>query len=189
MSRGELFDALYAKSMEADSACGGLVGYNFLSAEPIVGVTQGIPLIARLPSGKLSLANFMKMQIYSALGSLSLGCELLAKENVKIEAVYGHGGFFKSPFVGQSAMSAAIGAPVTVMQNAGEGGAWGIAALALFARLGESSLETFLDGVFKDAQKTTVSADEAERNCFRAFMEQYKKGLAVEGRAAETWLC
>ena len=181
-------DALYAKSLEADPTCGGLVGYNFLSAEPIVNVTQGIPLIARHPSGKLSLANFMKMQIYSALGSLSLGCELLSKEDVEIEAVYGHGGFFKSPFVGQSAMSAAIGAPVTVMQNAGEGGAWGIAALALFARLGESSLETFLDGVFKDAQKTTVSADEAERNCFRAFMEQYKKGLDVECQAAETLL-
>ena len=188
MSRGELFDALYAKSTEADPACGGLVGYNFLSAEPIVGVEQGIPLMARHPSGKLSLANFMKMQIYSALGSLSLGCELLSKEDVRIKTVYGHGGFFKSPFVGQSAMSAAIGAPVTVLQNAGEGGAWGIAALALFARLGEPDLEVFLDGVFKDAEKSTVSADEAERNCFHAFMEQYKKGLDAERKAAETWL-
>ena len=85
-------------------------------------------------------------------------------------------------------MSAAIGAPVTVLQNAGEGGAWGIAALALFARLGEPDLEVFLDGVFKDAEKTTVSADEAERKCFRAFMEQYKKGLDAERKAAETWM-
>lgn len=188
ISRGELFDALYAKSLEADESCGGLVGYNFLSAEPIVNVTSGIPLIARRPDGKLSLANFMKMQIYSALGSLSLGCELLSKENVKIESVCGHGGFFKSPFVGQSAMSAAIGAPVAVLQNAGEGGAWGIAVLALFAYLGAVSLESFLDGVFKDAEKTTVSANEAERRSFKAFMKQYKKGLNVEWSAAEILL-
>ena len=185
MTRGELFDALYAKSMEADESCGGLVGYNFLSAEPIVNVTGGLPLIARRPDGRLSLSNFMKMQIYSALGSLSLGCELLSKEDVKIESVCGHGGFFKSPFVGQSAMSAAIGAPVTVMKNAGEGGAWGIAVLALFTYLGEQDLESFLDGAFKNVQKITVSADKAEQSSFHAFMKHYKNGLDVERYASK----
>ena len=185
ISRGQLFDALYAKSLESDEDCGGLVGYNFLAGEPIVNVPSGAPLIVRSSDGKLTLANFMKMQIYSALGSLAIGCEMLRKEDVQIDSVCGHGGFFKSPFVGQSAMSAAIGAPVTVMQNAGEGGAWGIAVLALFAYLGEPSLESFLDKIFANVQKTTVSASETEIKSFSIFMDKYKKGLEVERLAAE----
>ncbi len=185
ISRGELFGALYEKSLEADENCGGLVGYNFLSGEPIAGVLSGIPLIARTPDGKLNLANFMKMHVYSALGSLTMGCEILSKENVEIDSVCGHGGFFKTPVVGQSAMSAAIGAPVTVMQNAGEGGAWGIAVLALFTYLGEQNLENFLDGIFENVEKTTISASESEINSFNAFMTKYKKALSVERLASE----
>ena len=185
ISRGKLFDALYARSLEADEGCGGLVGYNFLSGEPIAGVSSGIPLIARKPDGKLTLANFMKMHIYSALGSLALGCEILKKENVEIDSVYGHGGFFKAPVVGQSAMSAAVGAPVTVMQNAGEGGAWGIAVLALFSYLGEQNLEDFLEGIFANTEKATLSASEAEIKSFNGFMTKYKKALSVERLASE----
>ena len=185
ISRGKLFDALYAKSLESDSDCGGLIGYNFLSGEPIAGVADGIPMIARTPDGKLNLANFMKMHVYSALGSLAMGCEILKKENVQIEGVCGHGGFFKAPIVGQSAMSAAIGAPVTVMENAGEGGAWGIAVLALFACVEESNFENFLNTIFKDAQKSTVVADEKEASSFAKFMDAYKKGLAIEKLAGE----
>ena len=188
ISRGQLFDALYAKSREADGSCGGLIGYNFLSGEPIAGVSNGVPMLARTPDGKLTLANFMKMHIYSALGSLAMGCEILQKEDVQIREVCGHGGFFKSPVVGQSAMSAAVGAPVTVMENAGEGGAWGIALLALFACNNEGqTLEQFLQNVFAATPKTTISADDAERKAFGAFMETYKRGLAVERLAAEMW--
>jgi sugar (pentulose or hexulose) kinase len=185
MSRGKLFDALYAKSLEADEDIGGLIGYNFLSGEPIAGVSSGIPMIARTPDGRLTLANFMKMHVYSALGSLAMGCEILSKENVEIDSVSGHGGFFKAPVVGQSAMSAAIGAPVTVMQNAGEGGAWGVAVLALFTYLGEQNLETFLDGIFENVEKTTISASESEINSLNAFMTKYKKALSVERLASE----
>ncbi len=187
ISRGELFDALYTSSLKADSDCGGLLGYNFLAGEPIAGVSSGIPMVSRSQGGKLTLANFMKMQIYSALGSLAMGCEILQRENVEIDSVYGHGGFFKTPVVGQSAMSAAINAPVTVMKNAGEGGAWGIALLALFAYCGSADLEKFLGGVFESAEKTTVSASESEIQSFNMFMEKYKKGLAVERLAAEVF--
>ena len=185
ISRAKLFDLLYAKSLEADSSCGGLIGYNFLSGEPIAGVENGTPMVLRMPNGKLNLANFMKMHIYSALGSLAIGCEILSKENVGIDSVCGHGGFFKAPVVGQSAMSAAIGAPVTVMLNAGEGGAWGIAVLALFALLNGKNLESFLHGIFNGVDKITVSAREDELKSFNAFMEKYKNGLAVEKLASE----
>ena len=183
--RGQLFDALFAKSREGRSDCGALMGYNFLAGEPVVDVKNGMTLITRAPEGQLGLASFMKMQIYSALGALAIGCEMLKKENVKIDSVMGHGGFFKAPLVGQSAMSAALGAPVTVMQNAGEGGAWGIALLALFTAMGGGSLADFLDGVFAGATKGTVSADEREIADFGAFIEKFKSGLAVQKLAAE----
>ena len=185
MERGALFEGLYRASLTADPACGGLLGYNFLSGEPVVGVESGAPLMARLPNGRLTLANFMKMQIYSALGALATGCEILKKEGVRIDRVCGHGGFFKTPFVGQSAMSAAVGAPVTVMENAGEGGAWGMAVLALFAVRGHGDLEAFLTEIFSEARECTVRADRAECEAFSAFLKRYQKGLSLEKIAVE----
>ena len=185
ISRGELFDKLYRISSESEGDVGGLMGYNFLAGEPIAGVTSGAPLLMRAPEGRLTLPNFMRMQIYSALGTLAIGCEMLEKENVVIDSVCGHGGFFKTAVIGQSAMSAAVKAPVTVMKNAGEGGAFGIALLAMLTYSGEESLEAFLDGIFGDAEKTTVSADESLKRSFAAFMEKYKRGIAVERLASE----
>ena len=185
MERGKLFDALYKISTQADDDCGGLMGYNFLAGEPLAQVSNGVPMLARTPDGKLTLANFMKMHVYSALGALSMGCEILEKEQVKIEEVCGHGGFFKTEIVGQSAMSAAIGAPITVMKNAGEGGAWGIALLAMFSYNGGENLEKFLNNVFSNAQKTSISASEKEIKSFEKFMEKFKKGLAIERLAGQ----
>ncbi len=185
LTRGQLFDALYRKSLEGDDTCGGMVGYHFLAAEPIAGVAKGAPMIARSSNGKLTLANFMKMQIYAALGPLSMGVDILHRENVQIDSVCGHGGFFKTEFVGQSAMSAAIGAPVTVMKNAGEGGAWGIAVLALFRWRGGDSLAAFLNELFASAEKNTVSADAAELADFAQFMQKYKAGPTAAKVAGE----
>jgi len=185
MSKGEIFEMLFKKSMESDEEVGKLVGFNFLSGEHMVGVEKGRPMYIRLPEGKLNLANFMQMQIYSALGALSMGVEILKKENVLIEMVCGHGGFFKTEFVGQNAMSAAVGAPVVVMENAGEGGAWGIAILALYACRNEKKFEEFLNDIFSESKKVTVSAEEKEKEKFRSFMELYKKGLKIEKQASE----
>lgn len=182
--KGKLYDLLYREAEKGDGTCGGLVGYNFLAGEPIVEVPVGIPLMTRRPDGNLTLANFMKMQMYSALGSLALGMEILHREQVELDAVCGHGGFFKAGRVTQAAMSAALGAPVTVMTNAGEGGAWGMALLALLALAGDEP-KAFLARVFRDTEQTTVSANEQEKKDFAAFLAPYEKGLAVERLAAE----
>ena len=185
ISKGALYDALYKISSEGDDACGGMLGYNFLAGEPIVGVDNGLLTVMRTPGGRLSLANFMKMQIYSALGALAMGVKILDEENVEIASVCGHGGFFKCERVGQAAMSAALKAPVTVMQNAGEGGAWGIALLALFTYNGGKDLGAFLGDIFADSAKSTVEATDAEKADFDRFMEIYKKGLAAERYSAD----
>ena len=185
MPKGKVFDLLYEVSAKSDFDLGGLVGYNFISGEPIVGLESGVPLIARMPSGKLTLANLMQLQLYSALGAMSIGMEFLAEENVKIDAICGHGGFFKTPFIGANAMSCALGAPITVMKNAGEGGAWGVALLALYATQSGVSLEDFLDTLFASAQKETTVASESDKAKFASFMKTYKTGLALERRATE----
>ena len=185
IKKGPLYDKLYEVSLKSDSDVGGLVGYNFLSGEPLVDLDRGIPMVARKEGGKLTLANFMQMQLYSALGAMSIGMEFLAEEKVEIEAICGHGGFFKCPFVGANAMSAALGCPITVMKNAGEGGAWGVALLALFATTKGQSLEEFLDAQFASAEKETTMASDEEKARFASFMKEYKAGLAVEKLATE----
>lgn len=180
VNKGKLFDMLYNASLESDSDVGGLMGYNFLSGEPIVGMETGIPMVFRRPDGKMTLANFMQMQIYSALGAMAVGMEILQDENVQIDDIFGHGGFFKTEFVGANAMSAALNAPITVMKNAGEGGAWGVAVLALYTVKKIDTLEDFLDKLFAKAEKATVVASKEEKAKFASFLKDYKAGLKVE---------
>lgn len=185
VGKGELTTKLFTKALEGDADCGGLTSYNFFSGEPVVGLTEGRPLLTRRPSGELRLADLMKSFIYSSVASLSIGMRALREENVRLDEMYGHGGFFKTPAVGQRAMSAAVGAPVTVMENAGEGGAWGIALLAALTDR-QTTLAAYLDAVFGNARKNTVQATERDRADFDAYIARYARGLRVEQCAAET---
>lgn len=180
----ELMTLLFEESKKGEEDCGGLLNYNYLSGEPLTGMREGRPLFVRRADGKMTLANFMKSQIYSSLASLAIGMEILEKEGVKVEEMSGHGGFFKTPEVGQRAMSAAVKAPVTVMENAGEGGAWGIALLAAYMGRKES-LSNYLSGIFEGRKRTTLRADEKDKKEFTAYLKKYKSGLETEKKATE----
>lgn len=185
ISTGELMSLLFNSSLEGDEDCGGIISYNFFSGEPIVGANEGRPLLVRTQDAKMTLANFMKAQIYSSLASLAIGMEILEEEKVEIDEMYGHGGFFKTPQVGQRAMSCALSSPVTVMETAGEGGAWGMALLASF--LGKTqSLGEYLDGIFANESKITLSATEQDKKDFASFVEKYKKALPLIDVAVKT---
>ena len=143
----QLFEMLYNKALEGDKDGGGLVAYNFFSGEPLVGIMEGRPLFVRKPNAKFNLANFMRIHLYAPIASLRIGIDILTgQENVILDRIMGHGGFFKTKGVGQRIMAGAMNIPVTVMETAGEGGAWGIALLASYMKnrsVGES-LEMFL---------------------------------------------
>ena len=129
----QLFSVLYNKALEGDVDCGGLMAYNYFSGESITGFEEGRPLFVRTPDSKFTLANFMRTHLYTSLGALKVGLDILFKEEgVKLDNIYGHGGLFKTKGVGQRIMAAAINAPVSLMETAGEGGAWGIALLASY---------------------------------------------------------
>ena len=187
--KGELFTRLFYKALEGDADCGGLLSYNYFSGEGVTDLDEGRPLFARTPNAKFTLANFMRTHLLSALATLKIGLDILTQtEKVEIDKLYGHGGFFKTPEVGQKMLSAAVGAPVSVMETAGEGGPYGMALLAaymLWKQEGES-LPDYLDGkVFADAKSATLMADAADVAGFNAFLTGYKKALPVEKAATE----
>ncbi len=187
-SMGDLFTALFKKSAEADKDCGNLISYNYFSGEFLTGFETGKPLFIREPDSKFSLANFMRVQLFTAFGGIKIGMNILEKEDVAIDKILGHGGFFKTPIIGQSVLAAVMNAPVSVMETAGEGGAWGVAVLAAFSANKEDgeTLPDFLDNkIFATQKMTTLDPEEAIVDSFNMFMENYKKGLPVERAAVE----
>ena len=189
--RGELYTRLFQKALEGEPDCGGLLNYNYFSGEGVTDLDRGRPLFMRRPDADFTLANFMRCQLLSALATLKIGLDILTQtEHVAVDRLTGHGGFFKTPAVGQRLLSAAVGAPVSVMETAGEGGPYGMALLAAFMREKEpgQSLADYLDErVFAEAVVTTLMADETDAAGFDRFLAQYKKALSVEKCASEVF--
>ena len=183
----KLYGTLYNKAMEGDKDCGGLLAYNYFSGEHITGFTEGRPLFVRTPDAKFNLANFMRVNLYTALGALKCGLNILLKEEqVKIDCIYGHGGLFKTKGVGQSILAAAMDAPVAVMETAGEGGAWGIALLALYmvSKEADETLAEYLNHrIFAGEKGEAVDPDPADVEGFDQFIELYRAGLPIEAAA------
>jgi sugar (pentulose or hexulose) kinase len=190
ISQSKLFEMLYKKALTGDADGGGLLAYNYFSGEPITQLEEGRPLFVRTPDSRFSLSNFMRTHLFSALGTLKIGLDILfEQEHVKIDRVLGHGGFFKTEEVGQKMMAAAVNVPVSVMETAGEGGAWGIALLASYLIHQEETepLETYLSNkVFAADNSTTIAPDQRDVQGFATFMERYKKGLSIERTAVDT---
>ena len=188
--KGRLFTLLFRKALEGDADCGGLLSFNYFSGEGVTDLDEGRPLFARMPNARFTLANFMRTHLLSALSTLKIGLDILTQtEQVAIDKLYGHGGFFKTPEVGQRMLSAAVGAPVSVMETAGEGGPYGMALLGaymLWKDEGESLADYLDNKVFADAKSSTLMADPADVEGFNRFLERYRKALPVEKLATET---
>lgn len=185
----KLFGTLYNKALEGDDDCGGLLAYNYFSGEHITGFEEGRPLFVRKPDSKFNLANFMRVNLFASLGVLKTGLDILFKEEgVKADRILGHGGLFKTKGVGQSILAAAVNAPVSVMETAGEGGAWGMALLASYMlNKGDDTLEAFLDNkVFAGMKSETIEPDPKDVAGFDAFMQRYKAGLSIERAAVDS---
>lgn len=185
LSKAQIYDLLYNTALDADNDCGGLVSFNYFSGEPVTGVESGRPLFVRSENSSFNLANFIRAQIYSTMSTLKIGMEILEKEQVKIDCLTGHGGLFKTPVVGQKLMAGAMNSPVSVMETAGEGGAWGIAVLARYAFDSEGkSLDDYLNTkIFSRYKSTTIEPDEKDVQGFNEYLKRYKQALDVEKSA------
>ena len=189
IDKNALFSLLFNKALEADADGGGLLSYNYLSGEGVTDLNEGRPVFLRTPDARLSLANFMRTHLLSALATLKIGLDILtAEENLPVDRLYGHGGFFKTPAVGQRLLSAAVNAPVFVMETAGEGGPYGMALLCAYMLWKEDgeTLPDYLDNkVFRNAKAAGIMADKADIDGFRKFLERYKAAFPVEKTAIE----
>lgn len=187
IDKNELYGKLYRKALEADTDCGGLLTYNFFAGEPVVGLNDGCPLLVRTPDAKFNLANFMRANLYSALATLKVGNDILLKEeNVTIDAIMGHGGLFKTPVVGQQILAAALNVPVTIMDNASEGGPWGMAVLAAYMREKESgeTLADYLNNkIFVGQTGTTIAPKLEDVEGFDKYVAAFKAVLPAENAA------
>lgn len=186
----KLFYTLYNKALEGDKDCGGLLAYNYFSGEHITGFEEGRPLFVRNPDSRFNLANFMRTHLYTSLGALKVGMDILVKnEHVVVDRITGHGGLFKTKGVGQSILAGAMDATVSVMKTAGEGGAWGIALLASYMLQKEEN-ETLADYL----QEKVFGGDEGEKmdpspedvKGFDAFIRRYQAGLSIERAAVDS---
>jgi len=183
----QLYRVLYNKALEGDADCGGLLSYGFLSGEQIMKCAEGRPLFVRMPQSRFNLANFMRVHLFAALGALKVGMDILLKEEgVVIDSILGHGGLFKTKGVAQRFLAAAIETPVSVMETAGEGGAWGMALLAAYMirKEEEERLDEYLArNVFTGKNGTKIDPNPMDVEGFKAFTERYIKGISIEQSA------
>ena len=189
IDQSSLFEMLYKKALSGDADGGGMLAYNYFSGEHITHLEEGRPLFIRTPESHFTLPNFMRVHLFSALGALKIGLDILfEQEQVKVDQILGHGGFFKTKEVGQKMMAAAMNVPVSVMETASEGGAWGIALLAAYMlrKTMNEPLEAYLSNkVFAGENGTTIAPDPGDVAGFTAFMARYKKGLVIERAAVD----
>ena len=188
VSTSDLYDTLLNLALKGDADCGGLLSYGYISGEHLTGFSEGRPLFVRSSESKFTLENFMRTQLFTSLCALRTGLNILMEEeNVRVDEIMGHGGFFKTADVGQKIMAAATNTPISVLETAGEGGAWGIAVLAAYMAREEKgeSLSVFLNRVFTDSMGKTVEPDPSDVKGFLKFYDRYHKGLAIEKAAVE----
>ena len=180
---------MFEKALSGKPDCDGLVAFNYYSGEANVGLTKGIPMLLRRPDADFSFANLMRTHLYSCLSTLKMGLDILIKEeNIKIDRICGHGGYFKAPVTGPKLLSAAVGAPVITMESSGEGGPYGMALLAAYMldKKDGESLADYLDNkIFADCKTVETMADPSDIDGFNAFLTEFKKCIPVEKTAIE----
>jgi len=179
-----VFATLFDEALQGDADAGGLLAYNHLAGEPVVGLSQGRPLFVRTPDASFTLANVMRSQIYGVFGTLALGMRILSDDGVRIERMFAHGGLFRTAGVAQRFLAAALDTPVDVGELAAEGGAWGIAVLAAYLGHSDRDLSAYLDDtVFAGASVVTAEPDPADVAGFASYLSRYRDGLAIEAAA------
>lgn len=177
------YERLFLESKKGDKDCGGVVVVPFLSGEPVAGVEEAMLKVVRKPESRFTLANFFRAQIYSAFVSLKIGMDILAREGVTIDSLMGHGGIFKTKGVAQQYLADALKTSITCMSTASEGGPWGMAVLAAYAkRMSDGAesrnLEDFLAGeVFKGAESETLAPTEDGMAGFDRYVANFKEAI------------
>ena len=186
----QAYEVLYRHALTGEADGGGVLAYNTLSAEPLLGQEAAQPLFTHLPDARVTLANSLRAHLMSVFAAVRIGVDILAEEGVRLDSLYAHGGLFKTPGVAQQILADALNIPVSVGDTAGEGGAWGIAVLARFSvlragigdvRPGDEATPTLprylSDRVFSDARLRTLTPTPEGTAGYERFLAAYRAGL------------
>lgn len=188
LDMNQLYTTLFQKALKGEPDCDGIISFNYFAGEPLTATETGRPMVLRLPDSKLTIANFMRSQLYGAIATLKIGMDMLAREeNVESDKLLGHGGFFKTAGVGQQILADALNVPITTMETAGEGGPWGMALLAafMFCKAPDESMEEYLmDRVFCSAKSTCLHPRADGVSGFQKYLERYIQCLPAQKEAA-----
>ena len=186
---GKIYDFLFNSAVDGAPDCDGIVTYGYTSGESILNLDAGRPLTVRRADSTVNWPNLMRSNLCGALAALKVGMDILTRdEQMPLQRIYGHGGFFTTPQVGQRLLAAALAAPVTVMETAGSGGPWGMALLAAYMLQQQNGerLAAFLERqVFACCQTVTVEPTAQDVANFDAYMQAFHAALDLERRAAE----
>ena len=181
------YDSLLNEALsEGDPDCGGVLATNWISAEPLANVPESNPYLWHSPDARLTRANIVRAELYAVFATLASGMETLYAQGVRMSRFTGHGGLFTTPRVAQQILADALETPVAALNGAGEGGAWGVAALAAYRfhvlTGGGDSLPDFLGRTFFSASTPHVCGPDAKGvEGFRKFMVNIgKKKLETE---------
>ena len=189
VDKNELYPAMYRQALEGDADCSGIIAFNYFAGEPLTATETGRPMLVRLPESRLTIANLMRSQLYGAIATLKIGMDMLAKEeNVESDRLLGHGGFFKTPGVGQQILADALNVPISTMETAGEGGPWGMALLASYMHRkakGETMEDYLMNHVFRDAKSSCVQPNPAGVTGFQSYLQRYKACIPAQQAAAD----
>jgi sugar (pentulose or hexulose) kinase len=187
--KSTLYSAIFDSALKAEGKCTDIISYNYFSGEHITGLTSGRPLLVRKPDAEFDFNNFSRAILFSALATLKAGMDILTKdEKVRIDRLSGHGGWFKSKGSAARIMAAAMNAPVSVLETAGEGGPWGMAILSSYMINGKDKmpLDDYLEkSVFSGMKATAVNPDMKDVRAFEEYKDAFLNAIEVEKIAAE----
>ena len=178
-----IYDALYIHALTGEADAGGVIAYNTLSAEPLVGQEAAQPVFTHTADARVTLANAVRAQLMSIFAAVRIGIDILREEGVRLDSLFAHGGLFKTPGVAQQILADSLNIPVSVGDTAGEGGAWGIAVLARYRAIvagGEAglALPDFLsERVFAGASVSTLEPTAEGVAGYERFLEAYRASL------------
>ena len=176
---GTLYTKLFEASLDAAPNAGGVVADPLVSGEPVLGKDGGNMKLVHPLDAEWNLSNFMKAQLYSCVAALADGFRVFHEEGVSMDGITGHGGYFQTPGIGQQILADALNAPVTVMETAAEGGAWGMAVLAqymVYRGSADAPLPDYLQHyVFRDAKSHTLTPNVEGVEGFADYLDSFLK--------------
>ncbi|MGI9519603.1 MAG: xylulokinase [Pirellulaceae bacterium] len=126
------FDAVMPQLVASARDCGGLQALPFMDDEPGLGISQGgTAMLFGLNDENATPGNAARAALLSTMFNLRMGCEVLDQQSHPRTEIVLSGGLTRTPELGQI-LADVFRCPVSLLDSAAEGTAWGAALLAAY---------------------------------------------------------